>query len=220
MSAAGAHNEYSRGSGASSGGSDGGSGPTWRGVRRRFTDGSRVAERSSDPAGVEGGGTAAEAGGRTRTAAIDWGLARLILAGTLLAALLLIVAEFTTLYQAHLANRPTPIQSVTAGSHNSYAMIPIALVAAGLAVAVWRTSSRAALLAIGLLGVVALLIAVVGDLPDAHAVGLAENNSVSATTTPNAGLYAETFGAILLIATSGLGFAILGVPRWSTRPAQ
>jgi hypothetical protein len=97
-------------------------------------------------------------------------------------------------------------------------MIPVALLAAALAIAAWRTASRPAVLAIGLLGVVALLIALVGDLPDAHAVGLADNNSVSATTTPNAGLYVETFGAILLIATSGLGFTLLGLPGWTIRP--
>ena len=142
------------------------------------------------------------------------------MAGALLAALLLIAAEFVTLYRVHLANRAIAIESVTVGSHNSYAMIPIALLAAGLAIAVWRVASRAALLAIGLLGVVALLIALLGDLPDAHAVGLADAYTISATTTAGAGLYMETFGAILLIATSGLAFAMLGFPRWSRLSAR
>ena len=159
-------------------------------------------------------------GGRTRAGAIDGTLGRLILVGALLAALLLIAAEFMTLYQVHLANRGSPIQSVAAGSHNSYAMIPVGLLAGALAIAAWQTASRAALVAIGLLGVVALLIALVGDLPDAHAVGLADNNRVGASTTPNAGLYVETFGAILLIATSGLGLALLGLPGETTRPGR
>jgi hypothetical protein len=140
---------------------------------------------------------------------------RLILAGALLAALLLIAAEFMTLYHVHLGNRAISIESVTAGSHNSYAMVPIGLLAAALGVAMWRGARRPALLALGLLGMVALLIALLGDLPDAHAVGLADAATVSATTTPNAGLYAESFGAILLIATSGLGLAMLGFPRRS-----
>jgi hypothetical protein len=146
-------------------------------------------------------------------APIDGALARLILASALLAALLLIAAEFMTLYQIHLANRGTPIQSVTAGSHNSYAMILIGLLSAALAVAAWRGATRPALVAVGLAGVVALLIVLLGDLPDAHAVGLADADTVSATTTPSAGLYVEALGAILLIATSGLGLAMLGLPR-------
>jgi len=135
----------------------------------------------------------------------------------IVAALLLVVAEFTTLYEAHIATRAAPIQTVTAGSHNSYAMLPIAALAALFAFALWRSGSRAALAAIGVLGVIALLIALLHDLPDAHAVGLADNNSVSATTTPNAGLYLETAGAILLIATSGLGFLLGGLPRARAR---
>jgi hypothetical protein len=160
-----------------------------------------------------GAAGAAEVSDRARPAAIGGSPGRLILAGALLAALLVIAAEFMTLYQAHLASRPAPIQSVTAGSHHSYAMIPIAVVGAALAVMVWRTASRPALLAIALLGVVALLIGLLDDLPAAHAVGLVDDNGVSATTTPSAGLYVETFGAILLIATSGLAFAMLGLPR-------
>ena len=78
--------------------------------------------------------------------------------------------------------------------------------------AVWRGGNRFALLGVGLLGVVALVIALLHDLPDTHAVGLANNNRVSATTTPGIGLYLETLGAILLIATSGLAFMTLGSP--------
>lgn len=126
----------------------------------------------------------------------------------IIGALLLVAAEFSTLYQVHLSTKAAPIQSVTAGSHNSYAMLPIAALAAAFGLGVWRTGSRLMLLALGVLGVIALLIPLVHDLPDAHAVGLAYNNSVSASTTPNVGLYMETLGAILLLATGGLGFLV------------
>jgi hypothetical protein len=139
-------------------------------------------------------------------------------AGAVAGGLLLIAAEFATLYQVHLATKLAPIQSVTVGSHNSYAMIPIAVLATALAVAAWRGGSRAALLAVCALGVVGLLIALLGDLPDASASGLAQHNSVSATTTPQAGLYMETGGAILLIASGGLAFLIAGVPGRRARP--
>jgi hypothetical protein len=133
-------------------------------------------------------------------------------------ALLLVAAEFTTLYQAHLATRSTPFQTVTAGSHNSWSMIPIGVVAALLGVAAWRIGGPLVVLGVAVLGVVALVIALVHDLPDAHAVGLAQNNSVSATTTPSAGLYLETLGAIALIVSGGVGFLMAGFRR-SRRPA-
>jgi hypothetical protein len=143
------------------------------------------------------------------------GTGALILAGSLLAALLLLVAEFTTLYQVHVATSLTPVDSVSGGSNHSYAMIPLALLAAALGIGVWRSGSRPALLAIGVIGVVAALIALVGDLPDAQATGLAGSAAsryVNASSTPSAGLYMETLGAILLIATCGLGFLMLGPP--------
>jgi hypothetical protein len=144
------------------------------------------------------------------------------LAGSLLGALLLLVAEFTSLYQVHVATTSTPIETVSTGSHNSYAMIPIALLAAALGIGVWRSGSRPALLGVGVLGVVAVLIALLVDLPDTHATGLtssAATRFVNASSTPSAGLYMETLGAVLLIATCGLGFLMLGPPV-SARRAQ
>jgi hypothetical protein len=138
-----------------------------------------------------------------------------ILAGALLGALLLVVAEFTTLFTVHVQTSSTPIKTVTTGSHHSYALLLIAIVVAVLAFAVWRDTSRPALLAIGLLGVVALLIALLGDLPDAHASGLAGSSTthyVDASSTPSAGLYLETLGAVLLVITCGVGFIALGAP--------
>jgi hypothetical protein len=139
----------------------------------------------------------------------------LIIAGALLGALLMLVAEFTSLYQVHVASSSTPVRSVSGGSNHSYALLPIALLAAGLGVAVFRTGSRPALLAVGVIGIVALLIGLLGDLPDAQATGLvgsATTHYVNASSTPSAGLYMETLGAVILIATCGLGFMMLGPP--------
>jgi hypothetical protein len=136
-----------------------------------------------------------------------------ILAGSLLGALLLVVAEFTTLFTVHVETSSQPIETVATGSHHSYALLLIAIVVAVLAIAVWRDTSRPALLAIGLLGVVALLIALLGDLPDAHASGLAGSSTthyVDASSTPSAGLYLETLGAVVLVITCGVGFIALG----------
>jgi hypothetical protein len=136
-----------------------------------------------------------------------------ILAGALLGSLLMLVAEFTTLYHVRLATSPQPIESVSGGSNHLYAMVPLAILAAALAVAVVRDGSRPALLAIGVVGVVALLIGLLGDLHDAQATGLAGSATtryINASSTPSAGLYMETLGAVLLIATCGLGFLMLG----------
>jgi hypothetical protein len=194
----GAKNEYSRGNAASSG---------------RLGPGEGSAEGSGQgPA--SGPAWRAE---RRRSREVSSRASGLILAATLLAALLLVAAEFATLYQAHIATKSTPIESVTVGSHNSYALIPIALLAAAFGLALRRSGARLLLVGIGILGLVALLIALLHDLPDAHAVGLADHNSVNATTTAGVGLYLETLGAILLIAAAGLGLALAGIPRRSVR---
>lgn len=188
----GAKNEYSRGSG----GSGGDFGPGFGGSEPPF--------------------------GR-RTGLVDRGSGGLVLAGALLAALLLIVAEFTSLYEVHIATSSVPIKTVSGGSNHSYAMLLVGLVAAGLGFAVWQSGSRPALLALGVLGVVALLIALLGDLPDAQATGLAGSAArgyVNASSTPSAGLYLETLGAVMLIATSGLGFLLLGPPVARPRPGS
>jgi hypothetical protein len=146
-----------------------------------------------------------------------------ILAGALLGALILVVSEFTTLFQIHTAARTGAISSVSTGSHHTYALIPIAVLVAVLAYGVWAAGSRPALLAIGILGVIALLIALLGDLPDAHATGLIgspTSHFTNASSTPSAGLYMETLGAVLLLITSVCGFLLLGPPPRPRRRAE
>jgi hypothetical protein len=137
----------------------------------------------------------------------------------MLGALALLAAEFTTLFNVRASTSTAAIKSVQTGSHNSYALVPIALLAGVFAVAVWRAASRPALIGIGLLGLVALLIAVLGDLPDASATGLVIRGGhyVQASSKAGAGLYLETFGAVILIATSVCGFLLLGPPARSAR---
>ena len=126
------------------------------------------------------------------------------------------VAEFTTLFTVHVETSSVPIKTVTGGSHHSYALIPIALLAAALAVGVFRDGSRTALVAIGLLGIVALLIALLGDLPDAHATGVTGSTAaryVTASSQPSAGLYLETLGAIVYVMTCGVGLLAVAPQR-------
>jgi hypothetical protein len=130
-------------------------------------------------------------------------------------ALLLLGAEFTTLFVVRSAASTTPVDTVSTGSHHSYALIPVALLALALTYGASLTRSRPALLALGVLGVIALLIALLGDLPDAQATGLlgsATTRYATASSSPSTGLYLETLGAVALIISSGLGLILLEQP--------
>jgi hypothetical protein len=148
---------------------------------------------------------------RTATRLIPAGIA----AGALLGALLLIVAEFTTLFQLRSSVGGGTVRSVGTGSHHSYALVPVAVLAVVLGIAVYRTGSRPALVAIGTLGVLALLISLLGDLPDAHRSGLIQigpQHYAQAAADASAGLYMETLGAAVLLITSVSGLLLLGTP--------
>ena len=130
----------------------------------------------------------------------SWAVAAVGLVG----AALLLVAEFTALYVLHVASYGAQPSSVSAGSHNAYALVPIAVLAAALALAGAPRGSVAALWALVALGVIAVLIAMVGDLPDTRARGITHGLAF-ASTTAGTGLYLETLGAVLLVAAGGAG---------------
>jgi hypothetical protein len=184
---------------------------------RRITN---IAKGRAWPAGILGGRPVRDSAGLSEPGAAAgrvWRLA--ILAGGLLGALLLGLAEFTPLFSVHASTSATAIKTVQTGSHHSYALIPIAVLAAVLAFGGSRDASRPALIAVGALGVVALVIALAGDLPDAHATGLVGSSIThysDASSTPDAGLYLETLGAIVLIVTCGAGLLLLGPRRSKT----
>jgi hypothetical protein len=139
-----------------------------------------------------------------------------VLAGGLAGGLMLLIAEFTPLYDEDSAASRIPLHTVQTGHHHSYALIPVAGLAIALAIAAWRTASRPALLAIGALGILTIVIALVADLPDAHAagvVGSAATGFSKAKDVPQIGLYLETLGAVLLVITCGAGMLLTGSRR-------
>ncbi len=138
-----------------------------------------------------------------------------ILGGGMLGALLLLVAEFTTLFKVQIAGATTIVKSVSTGSHHSYAMALIALCALVLTVAAWRSANRPALLGLGILGIAALVIALVVDLHDATATGLvlSSGHLLNASSRPSAGFYLETLGAVVLMFTAVWGLVLVGAPR-------
>jgi hypothetical protein len=146
-----------------------------------------------------------------------------VLACGFFGAALLIVSEFARLYSVHTSSSRAALQTVTVHAHNSFALVPIALLAAVLTLGAARDGSPPALLAIGLLGVIAILIALVGDLPDAQASGivLRAGHYEAASSSPSLGMYLETLGAALLLITSGAGLLLGGpVERPRDRPAE
>lgn len=142
-----------------------------------------------------------------------------VLAVGLLGAALLLAAEFTPLLQVHSSARTHFVHSVITGSHHSYALLPVAALAAGLAVNARRSGSRLALLATGLLGLLTVGIALLGDLPDAHAVGLVgtpASGLATATSSPAIGLFLETGAGALLILSGAAG--VLLEPVFDVQP--
>ncbi|MFZ0090319.1 MAG: hypothetical protein WAL63_12480 [Solirubrobacteraceae bacterium] len=146
------------------------------------------------------------------------GVATALLGGGLLGSALLVVAEFTPLFTVHAGAHHHHFTRATAGSHHAYGLVSIAVLAAGLSVMWWKSPGRLAMLAIGILGGAALVIALGHDLPDAHAAGLVRyaGGYLPASSTPGAGFYLETVGGVILLLTGAGG--ILLAPR-PERPA-
>jgi hypothetical protein len=143
-----------------------------------------------------------------------YGLGSLLFAGGVTGSLILAVSQFLTLFHTHVASRHAAVDTVTVGSAHSYAILPIALLAIFMAYGVWSAGSRPALLAVGLLGLIALLISLIRDLPDANKSGLRTiaQHYVLAANAPAIGLYMETLGAMILLIVSVSGFILIGSP--------
>lgn len=141
--------------------------------------------------------------------------AALLLAGGLTGSVLLLVSQFLTLYNTHVAAQRAPVASGSVGGAHGYALVPIAVLAAFLTAGVYAALSRPSLLALGILGAVALVISLARDLPAAHREGvrLAAGHYVQAANTPAAGMYVETAGAVVLLITCVCGFILLGAPQ-------
>ncbi len=129
---------------------------------------------------------------------------RAIQATVLVGALMLVIAEFEPLFQVRAGDSEIVVRTVSAGDHHSYALLPVAVLAIVLAWALGRGDrlDAAVTAALALLGLAALAIALVGDLPEIHRSGLlgtAATGLRNARTVAGSALYLETLGAILLL---------------------
>lgn len=135
-----------------------------------------------------------------------------------LGALLLLVAEFTPLFTIHIASRRGAIATTNTGSHHHYALVPLALLGFVLGLAASSTGSRAALGGVIAVGLAALLIGLLHDLPDAQGSGVVREaaNLVNAKASPAVGMYLETLGAVVMIVGGVAG--LLLAPPATRRP--
>ena len=138
-----------------------------------------------------------------------------------LGALLLLLAEFSTLYEVRAITAVVPGGSKTAGANHLYALIPIALLALLMAWGAVLGGSRPAALAVAVLGLAALLVVLVQDLPVVTDEGLLAETYESAKASPQTGFYLETLGAVVLL-LSGVGMLLFGrgAPSERERPRR
>jgi hypothetical protein len=137
------------------------------------------------------------------------GASRGLLALAAIGALLLIVSDFQTLYQVKVL---TVIEKTVVGhEQHSFAVLLVGLAALAMSLSVaFAGRARPAMAAIALLGVVALLIALIGDLPDVNSTGVIGQNYAYASVSPKIGFWMETVGAVALI-FSGASMLLLSL---------
>jgi hypothetical protein len=125
----------------------------------------------------------------------------------LIGAAALVVAEFLPLYRVRTDTGHQIVRSVSAGSHHSYALLPVAVLAALLAGALGR-SGWPVPAALVLLGLAALGVTLLGDLPDVHRAGVLGTQATGlrdAHTVAGTALYLEALGTIALIVAGAAG---------------
>jgi hypothetical protein len=132
-----------------------------------------------------------------------------LLALAAIGALLLIVSEFQTLYQVKVL---TVVEKTVVGhDQHSFAVLLVGLAALAMSLGVaFAGRARPAMAAVALLGVVALLIALIGDLPDVNSTGVIGQNYSNASVSAKIGFWMETVGAVALI-FSGASMLLLSL---------
>ena len=134
----------------------------------------------------------------------DHSLRTALAIGAVLGAVVLVVAEFSTLYDVVIGSLETPRRSVGVGENHAYALLVVALVSVPMALGAAR-GARPPAFALVALGAVALFIALAVDLPETRQSGrLAESVAFEdAQAQVATGFYLETLGAVVLLFAGG-----------------
>lgn len=143
--------------------------------------------------------------------AVRWVLAVVGMVG----AAFLIVSEFLPITHVRAITVILPHSERTGFDQNSGAMLLLGLVALPLLYGAARAGSRPAMVAVGVIGVIALLIAVFGDLPDVTKAGTVFTERYEdAVAQKQIAWWLEAAGAVMLVLSAGLLFLTdLGKPQ-------
>ena len=124
-----------------------------------------------------------------------------LVAGSLLAALMLVVSTFLDLYT--VGTGVTTLEDFSGWDHHSVAMLLLGLAVIPMALGALR-GARPAMYALAALGVVVLIVAFTVDLPAALDEGLLAVTYEGAEAKPAIGFYVESLAGALLLAFGGL----------------
>jgi hypothetical protein len=132
------------------------------------------------------------------------------------AAAMLAASQFMTLFELTPPGGEA-LESVSAADQHGYATFVLAVFALAMLVVGIATqneqAARIAAFAVAASGAVALLIFLVGDLPDANTLGTLDNESfIDAKAEPQAGFWLELAGSLVL-AACGAALATMGPDR-------
>ena len=134
--------------------------------------------------------------------AVRFALAAVAFAG----AICLLLATFATIIEIRVGTTskiPDHDTHLSGWDRHGPALLIIAIFAIVMIAGALR-GARPAMLAIAVLGLAALLIAVIGDVPDLNKTGFIGEVYEDAAAGPKAGFYLETLGAVLLLLSGGL----------------
>jgi hypothetical protein len=147
-------------------------------------------------------------------------IARRVAAGLAsVAVALLVIAEFTTVFEVTVGSLDVVRRSVTGGANHGYALLLIAAVGVAMTLLALR-GARAPALALAVLGVAALAIALAVDLPDTRGSGDLPESLAYENARARAGTAfgLEVAGGVLLLA-AGIVLALAGRPAARGTPA-
>lgn len=136
----------------------------------------------------------------------------LVLAGVGAAAtVLLIVSEFLPLYRIVVGSLETERESRAGWRNHGFAMLLLGLASVPMLLGALR-GARPAMWALAGIGIVAIVIAITVDLPNATDEGLYGERYDDAEARPAIGFFLETLGGVILLAVGGL-LLLLSPPR-------
>ena len=118
-------------------------------------------------------------------------------------AILLIVSEFLPLYKIYVGSLETVKDQEVGWRNHGFAMLLLGLAAIPMLLGALR-GARPAMYALAAIGIIALVVALTVDLPNATDEGLFGEQYDDAEAKPAAGFFVETLGGVLLLASGGL----------------